>query len=98
MDYINYTEIILRYALLAFSFFCIYAVTKQGSKGERYTALVIYLVTFGLYTFLIIAEVITPSEDANIGLGFSILLMEFVSIAGIILAGIIYLVRKIKSR
>ena len=98
MDYINYTEIILRYALLAVSFFCVYAVTRQGSKSERYAVLLIYLATFGYYTFLIIAEMITPSEDANIGLGFSILLMGFVSIAGIILAGIIYLVRRIKSR
>ena len=95
---ISYTMIIWNYLFLAFSFLCIYAVTRQGSKSWRYAALVIYIITAGLYTFLLIGEVTTPSEDANIGLGGSILLMEVVSIAGILFAVITYLLKKINSR
>lgn len=94
----NYTMVVWDYVFLAFSFFCIYFVTKQGSKVGRYVALLIYLATVGLYTFLVIAEVIYPSEDANIGLGFSMLFMDIVSIGGIIFAIILYLARKIAAR
>ena len=90
--------IVWNYAFLIFSYFCVYAVIKHWSKNFRYGALFIYLVTAGLYSFLLIDELITPSEDANIGLGGSILLMGLVSIAGIIYALITYLVIRYQSR
>ena len=93
----DYSMIIFNYVIWAISFIFVYVVTKQSSKSLRYISLFIYLATVGLYTFLVIAEVINPSEDANIGLGGAILLMEFVSIAGIIIAAIIYLVRRLKQ-
>ena len=94
----NYTMIVWDYVILVFSFFCVYAAIKQGSRIWLYMALLIYIVTVGLYSFLMIGEVITPSEDANIGLGGAMLLMDLVSFAGIIFAVITYLVRKRKAR
>ena len=89
--------IVLGYVLLAFSFTCIYFVTKQGRKSIRYLALSIYLVTAVSYTFLVITKVNSPTEDANIGLGLSLFLEEFVSIAGIIISVLIDTGRRRKS-
>ncbi|WP_455675228.1 hypothetical protein [Pradoshia sp.] len=94
----NITWILVNYVLLLVSFFCFYAVTRQVSRILRNTAFFIYLASGGLFTFFVINEIINPSEDANIGMGGSILLVEFVSIVGIIVAVITLLVRMIKIR
>ena len=94
MTTMNYAYAIFLYVLLLVSFFCAYAAVKKGHKAWRYVIFLIYLATGILFTLMLIGEIRTPSEDANIGLGFSIMLTEIVGIAGIIVAGITYLLRR----
>ncbi|MBD3107470.1 hypothetical protein IEO70_03755 [Bacillus sp. AGMB 02131] len=92
----SYTLMVWNYIFLAFSFICVFAATRKSSKITRNWVLVIYIATVSLYTYLVIGEIITPSLDANIGLGGAILLMRLVSSVGIIFA-VIYLLSTIRK-
>ena len=94
----NYVGFVWDYIFILFSFFCVYIVTRKDSKVWLYVGFIIYLPTVALFTFFIINEIITPSLDANIGFGGSIMLMNIVSIGGIIIAGIVYLEKRIRLR
>lgn len=94
----SYTLMVWNYIFLAFSLICVLAATRKGSKIARNWVLVIYIATVSLYTYLVIGKIITPSLDANIGLGGAILLMRLVSTVGIIVAVITFVQRIRKSR
>ena len=71
------------------SFLAVLAVIRKGPRIGLYAAILVYLAIGSLATVLLIGEIQNRSIDANIGLGISLLLMEWMSIAGFILAIII---------
>ena len=89
--------VVVHYVLLIVSFLVVAAVFRKKHKGWFYTFLAVDLAAAILFSVLLISENQHPSGDANIGLGLSILLVEFVSTAGFLAVVIDYIVKRAKK-
>lgn len=93
-----YLIVVSLYVLFFISLISLFSTITKESKPVRYLVTVIYSATGLLFTFLVVAEIVSPSEDANIGLGLSIWLTGLISIVGIIVALFHYLSTKATNR
>lgn len=82
----NVLNVALVYLLFLVSFAALYAAIGKGQKFSRIVILIVYLAAGTYGTVLVVGEILTPSIDANIGLGLSMLLMMFVGVSGMIVA------------
>ena len=85
-------SVILLYALYFLSFFAVYTTFREESKVALVTSVVVYAASGVLSTFLLINNWIAPAEGANIGLGLAMMLMVFISLFGLIIAGTLHLI------
>ena len=88
----NIVGIVLLYLLWVVSFFSMIAAVR-GSKGWRWAVVILYLAAAAPFTCLLAIELVNPSEDANIGLGLSYYLLQYVSIVGLIVAILVAIIR-----
>ncbi len=94
----NIMEVVLIYLLWAISFFAMTAAVGKGCTIWRWIVIILYLAAVAPFTWLLIGEAINPSEDANIGVGLSYYLLQYVSISGLIVAVLTAIIRYVRRK
>ena len=91
-------EVVLLYLLWLISFYAMGASVRNSGKVGRWLVIFLYLAVAAPFTYLLIAEIVSPSEDANIGLGLAYYLMQYVSIGGLIVVVLAAMLRYVSRK